>query len=139
MVQFGGRVGAEEIVEVEAGVRAELSKAAQVPDRRVEPHVEVFSGRVRDLKSEIRIVARDVPVLQSLGEPFVQLSRHGRRDGAAADPFTQLWFECAQTEKIMLGFAFDGFGAADRGYRIDEVRGRVGRAADLARISILIG
>ena len=48
-----------------AGIEVLLERR-QIADRRVEPDVEVFARRVRDLDAEVRRIARDVPVVERL-------------------------------------------------------------------------
>ena len=138
VVQLRRRIRGQEVVELESGALAELGEAAEVADRRVEPDVEVLSGRIGDLEAEIRRVARYVPVLESLREPLLELARDAFLDRPALHEPGQPLLERAQLEEIMLRFAPDRRRSADHRDRILEIGRRVGRAAVLAGVSVLI-
>src|ERR1700690_2234983 len=113
MVQFGARVRIEEIVEPQLCPCAQLREAREVADRRVEPNIEILPRGVGYLESEVGRVARDVPVLEALRKPFVELVRNVALYGAAIDPGLESRFERAQAEEIMLRLAPNGRRAAD--------------------------
>ncbi len=89
VMQFGARVDTEEIVELQAGAGAQLREARQISDRRIEPDVEIFARRVRNLEAEVGRVARDVPVPQALRKPFIELAHDAFLHRAAAHPGVQ--------------------------------------------------
>ena len=138
VVQLGRRIRGQEIVELQSGARAELREAAEISDRRVEPDVEVLAGRIGDLEAEIRRVARNVPILETLREPLLELARDAVLHRTALHPRGQPLLERAQAEKIMLRFAPHRRRTAHHRDRILEIRGRVGRAAILAGVAVLI-
>ncbi len=72
-VAFGLPVAFE--IEVTAPP-AEVEKAREIADRRVEPDVEVLAGFAGNLEAEIRRVAGDVPVLEARCEPLGELGRY---------------------------------------------------------------
>src|SRR4030067_1484446 len=52
VIQLGGAVLAPEVVELEILFGAQVLEARHVANRCIEPHVEEFSGRVRNLETE---------------------------------------------------------------------------------------
>ena len=145
VVELDVRTGAPGTVEVEvAAPRAQVPEAAHVPDRRVEPHVEVLPGHVRNLEPEVRSVARDVPVLQAGIEPLVELVGDlGLHRGAAVappagEPPPQRRLEVRQAHEVVLRRSQLGLLPRQDRHRIGKIGGAVGRAADLAVVTVLI-
>ena len=105
---FGGslpRVGERVEIHRLAGRRslvAIVAEAAEVTNGRVEPDVEVLAGRARYLETEVRGIARDVPVVEPGLEPFVQLVGGLGLQRARARPFPEKRFARAELEEVML-------------------------------------
>src|SRR5580698_6793983 len=108
MMQFRSGIDREKIIEFESGARAQLRKTGQISNRRIEPNIEILAGRVGNLKAEVRCIARDVPVLESLREPFIELANHAFLHRAASDPGVQKLLEVAESEEKVLGLAPNG-------------------------------
>ena len=141
VVELGGRVLAPELIEVEPEPVAQVAKAAHVSDRRVEPDVEVLARRARDLETEVRSVARDVPVGELPGQPFVELVRRfGLQTPCLARPFAQEFpaARVTQPEEIVLGLLPDRRRTRYGRVRIFEIGGSIGRSAHLAGIAVLV-
>src|SRR5216684_3406423 len=124
-------------------------RRGQVAGRRVEPHVEVLLllawRTVRDLESEVRLVARDVPVLEGLGQPAGEEPADLRLDvPGRGGPLAQEVLVLGELDEIVRAAAQDGPDVpaprilADRAVRVLQPHGLVGRAADLARVAILV-
>ncbi len=139
VVQFDVAVDLEERVDIETLRIAERLQAAEVADRRIEPDIEILAGMAGDLEAEVGRVARDVPILQARLEPFGELGAHRCLQRTARDPIAQHRLEAAEGEEEMFGLAPDGRAARERRARIDEISRRVGRAAGLAGIAVLVG
>ena len=139
MHHLGVAVGPAVGIEVDAGAVAQVAEAGQVADRRVEPDVEVLAGLAGDLEAEVRRIARDVPVLQAGGEPFLELVDDARLQVVCREPVAQQAFEIGQPEEQVLGFAQFGGGAGKRGDGVDQIGRRVGCPADLAAVAVLVG
>ena len=67
-------------IEIEAVFIAVIFGRCHIADWSVEPDVEIFIFFAGDFEAEIRAVARDVPVLQTCAEPFVELVGDGFLD-----------------------------------------------------------
>ena len=132
-------IGTPEIVEDEAGARAEILEARHVADRRVEPDIEVLARRIGDLDAEVGRVAGHVPVPEAGVEPLVQLVGDRRLQAAGARPLAQHRLEIAQLEEDVLRFAQHRGRARHRRDRVDQVGRRIGRAAVLAAVAVLVG
>ena len=76
VVDLGFAVFLPVIVKVDVVLRTIGFKATHVADWRVQPYIEVFARRVGYFKAKVRRVAADVPLLQALFEPFVELVGH---------------------------------------------------------------
>ena len=138
VVQLGAGIVFPPGVEVQVLFRREFFETGHVADRCVQPDVKIFARRVRDFKAEVGCVARNVPVLQSGGKPFVQLVGSLLLKCAGACPFAQERFTGAELEEVMLGFAPYRRAAGHSRHRVDQVGGRISRAAYLAAVAILI-
>src|SRR5690606_30530704 len=129
---------------VEAGLAAaagQREQAGEVADRRVEPDVEVLARVAGDLEAEVGRVAGNVPVAQAaLGvDPFTQLGLDAGDGDFALQPVAQHRGEVADLEEEMLGRAQLGGGAGDHRARFLQFGGRIGRAAGLAVVAVLVG
>src|SRR5215210_8723630 len=58
-----------ERVEIDGLALSKVFKAAEIADRRIEPDIEILAGCIRDLKTEVGRVARNVPIVEALLEP----------------------------------------------------------------------
>ena len=124
---------------------AQIAKAPEIADRRVEPHVEILSGRIRDLEAEVGRIARDVPVVQAGVEPFADLvaglgllekvAGVGQRRLRVA---AQERLAFAELEEKVLRTAAHRYGARHHRVRMLQVRRAVGGATDLAGVAILV-
>ena len=143
VIQLGLAALAPEIVKLELGLRAQVLETCHVADRRIQPHVEILSRGIRNLEAEIRSVARDVPVLEAGGEPFVELVRHFRLYVAGIGDVrkqiaAQLVFEVAELEEVMFGFFGDRRHARQRRHGILQFGRRVGGAAHFTAVAVLV-
>ena len=143
VVLLGRRAGLHPFVEVQTALGAQVLEAGVVTDRGVEPHVEVLARCAGDLEAEVRRVARDVPVGQRgfavFAEPFLHLV--GRfRLCETGHPLAQelLAALVRELEEIVRGRLANRRGARDHRVRVQQVGGRVGRAADFARVAVLV-
>ena len=140
VVQLGVRAGRPEVFEGEIlAPVAQRLEARHVADRGVQPDIEILARRIGNLEAEIGRVARDVPVRQAGLEPFIELVAHRRLQRAAIDPVPQHGLEVSELEKIVLRLALHRDRAGEGGNRVLEIAGCIGRPADLAGISVLIG
>src|ERR1700722_19458920 len=139
MVQLGGRVDGEKVVELEPRALAQLRQARKITDGRVEPDIEILAGRTGNFEAEVGCIARYVPIPQALRKPLVELASDAALHRAAAHPSAQGLFEFAELEEVVFRLAPYGSAAADDGNRVLEVRGRIGGTAVFAGIAVLIG
>ena len=105
VVKLGVVAFAPEGVKIEVFAVAEGAEARHVANRRIQPDVEVFAGRVRDFKAPVGRVARDVPRLQAFNEPFAQFVAHGFLQLRALQPVAQEGVKRGQVEEVMLAVA----------------------------------
>jgi len=138
MVQFRSAVGAPPGVEVELPFAGERKARAHVAHRCVQPDVEILAGVPGNLEAEVGCIARDVPVAKAGIEPLIELVRDAVVQGAGARPLAKHRLEGAEAEEQMFRFALDRTRAADDRHRIDQIRRRIGRAADLATVTVLV-
>src|SRR3954469_23957043 len=94
------------------GVRsAVVAKRRQIPDRRIDPDVEILPRLIRNLESEIRRIARNVPAAQSIGEPLLQLvhdlALQAALARAALQPVLQHRLEICEFYEEMRRFLLD--------------------------------
>src|SRR5690606_37571853 len=75
VVHLGPAARLEEGPEVQAFALAQLVEAGEVPDRGIDPDVQVLAGMARDLEPEVGRIAGDVPGAQpALGvQPLTKL------------------------------------------------------------------
>jgi len=140
VVELGGGPGAPEAVEVQPRrAVAQVSEAGHVPDRRVEPDVEVLAGVVGDLEAEVGCIPGDVPFLEPGGEPLVELVRHLALKVTAAGPALEHLLEVREPEEVMIGLPLHRDRPGHRRARVLELTGRIARAAGLAVVAVLIG
>ncbi len=139
----------EERREVDAAAGEVGLEAREVADRRVEPDVEVLARVIGDGDAEVRRVAGDVPVGElALGavaaQPLADLVEHlglqrllapGRRRPPLEEGHDA---RRRQLEEQVLGPAQLGPRAGQRRVGVDEVGRRVGRAAVLAGVAVLV-
>src|SRR6188508_1673510 len=126
-------------IEIEvAAPLAEVEKARQVPDRRVEPDVEIFAGLARDLESEIGRITRDIPVTETRVEPLGELGGDGRLQAPRARPLAEHLLEGPEPKEEVLRFALHGPRPGEHRYRVDQIGGRVGVATHLAGVAVLV-
>ena len=130
---------------------AQVLETRHVSDGGVQPDIEVFFVvAVGNAKAEVGGVAGDVPVAQSVGEPFLEFvgglflqAGDGFAGGGGvgdfgADPFAQFVGEFSELEKAVKGLARLGGGAGDGGARVFEFGGGVDAAAFLAGVAVLV-
>jgi hypothetical protein len=123
VVQLVAAVRLPPVLEIQPCPGAVVGEGGHVTDRRVEPDVEILARRIRDLETEVRRVARDVPVAQARLEPFVELvgDRVLQRSGPC--PGAQHRLEVAEAEEHVLGLTLDRRTAGDDRDRVNQVRG----------------
>ncbi len=126
------------------GVEVVLERG-EIPDRRIEPDVEVLARGIRYRNPEVGRVARDVPVGERLVafafEPLARLVRDLRLEAAVLGPVLEEGhaLRVRQPEEEVLGGFEHRPRAGERRVRILQVGGRVDRAAVLARVAVLVG
>ncbi len=131
-------------VEVDALLLGQVLEAGVVADRRIQPHIEILAGRAGNLEAEVGRIARDIPVRQGGGlafgaQPFLHLV--GRlRLGQVGHPLAQEGFAArvGQLEEVVRGGLAHRRGAGHHRVRVFQVGGHVGRAADFARVTVLV-
>ena len=138
MVNLGSAVRSPEIIEVQTSTVTEILETGHVADRRIQPDIEIFAGSVWDFKAPVRRIARDIPFLQAGGEPFVELVDHLWLDRSTGDPVLQHGLEIGQLEKEVQRFLGDRRRARHDRARVFQLGGRIGGAAILAAIAVLI-
>ncbi len=109
-----------------------------IPDRRIQPDVKVFILRAGYAEPEIRRVAGDIPVLDPLREPFLQLVFDLRTDVARGNPLPELFRERRELEIVVHGIPAHRFGPAHRADGIDQLHRVIGRGTGLAGIPVLL-
>ena len=148
VMQFGVRAGHQVVVVVDASAVAIGAEAGQIADRRIQPDIEVLARRIRNFEAEIRRVARDVPGLEARIQPFAQLGAHARMRVQPGFAFAargvgqqcgQEFLELAEFEEVVLGGAHFRPCAGHHRVRILQIGGRVGGAAVLAVVAVLVG
>ena len=112
-----------------AALFQQVFQAGQITHGRVQPHVKVFSGRIRYFNAEIGRVAADVPVAQfgleaAVLRPVLQVLHAAR---------------VREAEEEMLAAAQFGLCAGERRIGVAQVGGRINGAADFAVVAILVG
>ena len=153
VVDLGGAVLRPEVVEAElAALRpdpaAQVLEARHVADGRVQPDVEVLARPVRDLEAEVGRVARDVPVLEALREPLVELVGDLGLDATPfvlpgraeppPHPVAQHRVEVRQPDEDLLGVTQLRGAPRDHRDGIAQIARVVGRPAELATVAELV-
>ncbi len=138
VIQLGVGIRFPVVVEIDAFALAQILEAGHVAHRRVHPHVEILTGIAGDFEAEVGRFPGDVPGLQVF-HPLLQLVGHAFLQRAGAGPFTQQRLELGQVEEQLGGFFLHRGGAAHRGIRVDQLRRRIGGAAGLAVVAVLVG
>ena len=94
-----------------------------------------------DLEAEVGRIARDVPGAQAAFavQPLLQLGLDPGHRHVTGQPLAQEALELADLEEEVLRFAQLGRGAADHGVGRLEFGRRIGRAAVLAVVAVLLG
>ena len=122
----------------------------QVAHRRVQPHVEVLARRIGNLNAEVGRVARNVPVAQAFAlgavrvgahaEPLFDFVGHFGLQLAVLRPILQELHTARvrELEEIVLRILQLWLGAGEGREGVDQVRGRVDRAAHLAVVAVLV-
>ena len=122
-------------------------EACKVADRGVEPDVEVLARRIGNFNAEVGRVARDVPVGEVAAlEPLLVLGKHfglhavDAVGALALRPLTQELdgARVGELEEVVRGGLQHWRRARERALGIDEIGGRVDRAALLARVAVLV-
>ena len=145
VIQLGCRAPGPVVVEVQATAGAEVAERTHVADRRVEPDVEVLSRRTGNLEAEVGRVAGDVPIGELVfarsAQPFLELvGGLGRHVVALLRPAAQelLAARVGELEEVMVGRAHFRHGSGNGGVGVLEVGWRVGGAAHLAGVAVLV-
>ena len=133
-----------------AALFQQVLERREVAHGRVQPHVEVLAGRVRNFDAEVGRVAADVPVAQAFAggavgvgadaEPFLDLVGHLGLQLAVLRPVLQKLHAARvrQLEEEVLGVFQLGLGSGEGRVGIDQVGGGVHRAAHLAVVAVLV-
>ena len=143
---------ADEVHEVAVGVRAPellhpaavvltpLVGAREVPDRRIQPDVEVLRLLAGNPEPEVRRVAGDVPVAERLRQPLVDEVADLRLQAPfAARPAAQPFLVLGELDEVVRrGAPFEVGVPADGAAGILQLGGLVRAAAVLAGIAVLV-
>ncbi len=117
-----------------------LLRGGDVPDGGVQPDVEVLVRLTRDGEAEVRPVAADVPVRQTLLEEALELrGETGVDEVGLAQRLLQEVRMARQLEEEVRGRAAHRRRAAQGAAGLDQVRGAVGLAALLTGVTVLVG
>ena len=139
MVQFSPGVGSPEGVKVEfRAACAQVLEAGHVADRGVEPDVEVLAGFAGNLEAEVGGITADVPFLQFVVQPFVNLVGHGLLQGTTAGPLFQHGLKFRQLEEEVPGVLEHRGGAGDGRARIFQLGRLVGGTTFFAVVAVLV-
>src|SRR5690606_29018207 len=114
VVHLGGRAGPAEAVEIDPLTVAQVAKAGEIADRRVQPDVEVLVGLARNEETEVRGVTGDVPVAQARVEPLLELVLNLALYVSSRRPLAQHVGEIVEPDEVVLGFAVLGRYPGDR-------------------------
>ena len=119
---------------------APLHRRGHVADRRVEPDVPEVAGAVGNLEAEVRSGTGHIPISQRLTEkvPFEIICHFALQVLAGLRPFFEEPVQLLDADKQVIGRAEFGRRAGQRAGRVDEIGGRVRRAALLAIVAVLI-
>src|SRR5690554_3719916 len=102
MVQLSAAVLLPVTVKITPCALAQVAETRHVTHRRVQPNVEKLARRIWNLKTEVRCIAADVPLLQPSVEPLGQLVGDLRLQGATARPLLQPVGKLRQLEEVVL-------------------------------------
>ena len=140
MHQLGLVAGLHQCFEVEAFAGRQRLQRGQVADRRVQPDVEELAGRAGDLETEVGRVAGNVPVAQAaVGiQPLAQLGLDAIDRDVTLQPLVQRLGEMRDADKVVLGLTQLRRRTADHRARVDEIGWRIGRAAVLTVVAVLV-
>ena len=111
--------------------------AGHVANRCIHPYIKVLAGGIRYFKAPVRLVARDIPVLQSTFEPLLNFIAHLWLQLVATGPVAQHRIKVVYFEEVLFRVAGDGGCATNDGFRVKQFGGVVGIAAFFTRISVL--
>ena len=138
MVELGIMAGTPIIIEMIVAAIAENFKTGHVTDGGIHPDIEVFVGLTRDFETEIGRIARDVPFLQFIIQPFTEFIGDSVVKGSATRPNFQHVRKRGQGKEEMLRFFFDGCRTRNHGPGISQLRGTVGRSTGFTIVAILV-
>ena len=138
MVHLGLGIAVPIAVEIDPGAVAEVAEAGHVPDRCVQPDIEIFAFGIRDLETEVGRVARDVPVVEPGLEPLVELVCDLGLHVPGLVPVLEYLFEVTELEEQVLGIPFNRGCTRDDRDRVLEFGSGIGRATYLAIVAVLI-
>ena len=138
VIKLGLAVDVPVGIEVVPGCFAPLLETGHVTNRRVQPDIKILTRRIRNFETPVGRIARDVPVLEALIEPFVHLVGDFGLHMPGCEPGFEHVFEVFQLEEILFRILFDrGFPTDDR-YWILEVGGVIGSTTVFTVVTILI-
>lgn len=116
---------------------APLPRAGDVTDGRIDPHVEKLVFQTWNFETEIRFVARNIPIAQFAGGPFAELVGHFV-GSVLRHPSLQKITEVIELEEHVAGFTLYRRISAKRATRVLQFRRRISRSANIARVAVLI-
>ena len=116
-----------------------MLEAGHVAHRRIDPHIKILAGRIRNLEPEVRCVAGDVPILEAGLEPFRQFRGHRILDHAGLQEVLEIGLHRRQPkEEVLRGLLHRRLARDDRN-RVDQVGWPIGRTTGLAVVAVLVG
>ena len=108
MIQLGLGIAVPEGIEVQAIAITQVFKTGHIANGGVEPDVEIFPGLVRNFKTKVGSVSRDVPIHEARVKPFLQLVGDLGLQSTGACPLEQQGLEVAEFDEEVHRLA--GFG-----------------------------
>ena len=101
-------VFAPETVEIDmAFAFAQIFERRHVTDRRIQPNIEIFAFRIRNLETEIRRITGNIPLLKTRFKPFLHFVHYFRLQRSGAQPVFQHGFKTWQIKEEVLGIFHD--------------------------------
>ena len=139
MVKLCIAVFAPETVEINTAFTfTEIFERRHVTDRRIQPNVEIFAFRIRNLETEIGCIAGNIPLLKTRFKPFLHFIYHFRLQRSGAQPVFQHCFKTWQIKEEVLGIFHYRSRTRHHRMRIDELCRAIGCRAHFAVVAILI-
>ena len=139
VIKLGIAVFAPETVEINVALTfTQIFERRHITDRRIQPNVEIFAFRIRNLETKIWRIAGNIPLLKTRFKPFLHFVNHFRLQRSGAQPVFQHGFKTWQIKEEVLGIFHHRSRTRHHRMRIDEFRRAISSRAHFAVIAILI-